>query len=325
MRSLTIPFSLLLLVASASAEAVTVPHLLGLNLDVSPRRIVYGTVRRPRTLHIADGDVAIDTHVHTSSSPDSRADIRDVLLQAVHRGLSAIAITDHNTMAALPKAAEALAKLRAENRAPAGFFLIPGEEITSVDGHIIALYIGKTIPAMLSARDTIERIHQQGGLAIAAHPMFRDSLGTLAISLPFDGVETVNGAEEAEYLVAKSAARSRRTRFYSLVKAPRFGGSDAHDARVVGMCYTVVADCDPDPASVREALYAGRTEAGEEPAVAARMRGVIRGGRWLTWNANALPSMERRDMTPMLRVPLESGSLTLKLNSGTGILFRRQF
>jgi predicted metal-dependent phosphoesterase TrpH len=320
--------ALLVLVAfTVSAFAVTPPpaHSHALDLDIAARHLAYGPVRRPRTLRLSPGEVAIDTHVHTEYSPDSKARVRDVLLQAVHRGLTAIAITDHNTMAALPKARTELAKLRSEGRAPAGFFLIPGEEISSSDGHIVALYISQAIPAGLTAIQTIVRIHSQGGLAIAAHPMFRDSLGTLAITLPFDGVETMNGAEEAEFVVAKAAARERRTKFYTLVRAPRFGGSDAHDARLVGICYTVLPDCNSDPNSVKQALYGGRTEAGQAPSVMARVRGVFRGARWLTWDAHALPGTDKRDITPMLRVPLQRGSLTLKLDSGTGVLFRRAF
>lgn len=316
---------ILLLNALASAQSIVPTPQHGSKIGITARHLAYSPVRRPRTLRLGPGDVAIDTHVHTEFSPDSRANIPDVILQAVHRGLTAIAITDHNTMDALPKATAALAQLQAAGRVPARFFLIPGEEVTSADGHIIALYISRPIPSKLSAITTIGLIHAQGGLAIAAHPLFRDSLGTLALTLPFDGVETVNGAEEAEFLVAKAAARQRRSRFYSLVTGPRFGASDAHDARLVGLCYTILPDCNPDPVSVKQALFQGRAEPGNAPSIMARMRGVFRGSRWLTWNADALPARSRPDMTPMLRVPLQRGSLTLRLNQGTGILFRRQF
>ena len=48
--------------------------------------------------------------------------------------------------------------------------IIPGAEISSADGHIVALNIRKEVPEGLSAAATIDAIHELGGLAIPTHP-----------------------------------------------------------------------------------------------------------------------------------------------------------
>lgn len=310
---------------AASAEPIPAPRSHWHRMEITARHIVYSPLHRPRPLQVEPGSVAIDTHVHTEFSPDSRANINDIILHAVRRGLAAIAITDHNTMDALPKAATILSILRGEGKAPPSFFIIPGEEISTADGHIIALYLRTAIPPRLSAADTVNRIHAQGALAIAAHPMDKDSLGELANTLPFDGVETLNGAEESAYLFRKSAARQRRAAFYVTVTKPRFGASDAHDPKMVGICYTVLPDCAPTPEAIREALYSGRTQPGDGPAFLSRTRGITRTGRWLTWTPLGFQSGIHQNYTPMVRVPLRNGSLALKLDSGAGMLYRKRF
>jgi hypothetical protein len=313
------------MICGANAEPSPPPHSTWQRWVISARHIANAPIHRPRQLQLDPAAVAIDTHVHTRFSPDSRANVRDIIIQAVQRGLTAIAITDHNTMDGLKEAEADLAVLRGEGKAPPGFFIIPGEEITSADGHIIALYIHTPIPSLLSATETISRVHSQGGLAIAAHPMDKDSLGPLANSLPFDGVETMNSAEESAYLVRKAAANDRRSAFYMTVTKPRFGASDAHDPKMVGMCYTILRDCAPTPDAIRDALYSGRTQPGDCPAFAARTRGITRSGRWLTWTPLGFQSSVHQDYTPMLRVPLRRGSLALKIDSGTGVLYRKRF
>ena len=204
------------------------------------------------------GMIAVDTHVHTCYSPDSMADISQMLLAAACRGLSGVAITDHNAFEGAQQAVEIAARLVREKKLPETFFVIPGEEVSSTDGHIIALFLTHIVPSGRSAKETVDAIHQQGGLAIAAHPFLESNIHKLVNSLPFDAVETHNADEELHFARAKSAAQKRRADFYATVTKPQIGASDAHDPQALGACYTLV-DCAPDPEAVRQAILAGHT------------------------------------------------------------------
>ena len=106
-----------------------------------------------------------DLHVHTLAS-DGTSGIGEIL-ERVERetDLDVIAITDHERIdAAL--AARALAADRG-----LAFEVVVGEEVTTLGGHLLALYIEEPIRPYRSLRATIVAIHEQGGLAIPAHPL----------------------------------------------------------------------------------------------------------------------------------------------------------
>jgi len=82
--------------------------------------------------------------------------------------------------------------------------------------------------------ETIERIHDLGGIAVAAHPYrFWSGLGEdNVIGRPFDGIEELNG---------RSNFRGNR-KAHALVKqmkASVTGGSDSHENFTLGDAYTV--------------------------------------------------------------------------------------
>ena len=106
-----------------------------------------------------------DLHIHTLAS-DGTAGIEAILDHVERRtGLDVIAITDHERIdAAL--AARAMARdrgLRAE--------VVVGEEVTTLGGHLLALYVDRPIRPFRSLRSSILAVHEAGGLAIPAHPL----------------------------------------------------------------------------------------------------------------------------------------------------------
>ena len=115
-----------------------------------------------------------DLHVHTTGSPDAKRKNGLTPVEAVKLAeattLSALAITDHNN---LRSAVEAV---RFAEVSGLSVDVIPGIEISSEEGHIIALYVADEIPKGLTAVETIKRIHDQNGLVIIPHP-FNSSKG----------------------------------------------------------------------------------------------------------------------------------------------------
>ena len=104
-----------------------------------------------------------DLHILTSYSYDGTATVPDVLeYVARHTDLNVIAITDHDV---IDGALEAVAL------APYyGIEVIPGIEISTAEGHLLALFVTEPIPPALSLIETVERVAAQHGICVAAHP-----------------------------------------------------------------------------------------------------------------------------------------------------------
>ncbi len=188
--------------------------------------------------------VKVDLHVHTVYSPDSLITLEALVFYAKKRGLTAVAVTDHNRV-------DGALKMAGET----DFLIIPGTEVNSRDGHIVALNVREVIPRDLSAEETVDRIHAAGGIAVACHPfaMFKGSLGKHA-SGKFDAIETIN-ASASPFKRSVRKAEEVAARF----KLPQVAGTDAHYAPAVGYAYTVV-DAELSVDAIVKAIAAGRCQ-----------------------------------------------------------------
>jgi predicted metal-dependent phosphoesterase TrpH len=103
-----------------------------------------------------------DVHMHTRFS-DGLPTPRQLLDFVERKGhLDVIAITDHDVLESSLWAYD--------QRHQYSFSIIPGMEVTAYEGHVLGLWIERPIPAGLSVKETAAAIHEQGGLAILAHP-----------------------------------------------------------------------------------------------------------------------------------------------------------
>jgi predicted metal-dependent phosphoesterase TrpH len=169
--------------------------------------------------------------------------------------LDVIAITDHDC---IEGALEARERARA---CGSSLHVILGEEVSTRDGHVVGLFLTERIPPGMSAEETISAIHEQDGLAVAAHPFRRpgrEGVATLAASLPFDAVEVLNGAP-----TPRGRAANRRVARLDLDGKPVTGGSDAHVKEMIGACCTEYPGA--GPLDFREALRTGRTRPVRRP------------------------------------------------------------
>ncbi|HEX5506865.1 MAG TPA: PHP domain-containing protein, partial [Thermomicrobiales bacterium] len=115
----------------------------------------------------------LDLHMHTHHSRDCTIPTAEVIRLCRRRGLDGIAVTDHNTLAG---------GLEAVALAPAGFTVIPGEEVKSSEGEIIGLFLREEIPAGLSPEETAARIRAQDGIVVVPHPF--DPIRTSPLKTP---------------------------------------------------------------------------------------------------------------------------------------------
>src|SRR5215207_2734080 len=104
-----------------------------------------------------------DLHIHTIYSYDGTASVSAVLARARHIGLDVIAITDHDEIKGALKAFDLAPKF--------GIGVIPGIEITTAEGDLLALFVTEKIKPGLSLIETIIKVGEAGGVCIAPHPM----------------------------------------------------------------------------------------------------------------------------------------------------------
>jgi predicted metal-dependent phosphoesterase TrpH len=223
-----------------------------------------------------------DLHVHTHFS-DGNDSPEAVLQTARSRRLDVLAITDHDCLVG------AILASAVARRCGGPPYLVVGEEITSSQGHILGLFLRELVHPGQSAADTIAAIHEQGGLAIAAHPFWRAlsatedaprGVGALVFDLPFDAVETRNGGFTPSMMRANRRAESAAR----ALALPRTGGSDAHVRQAIGWAHTRFPGSTPD--DLRQAILAGTTSAG---ALLLNPAGVM---RYAAWGLTRTPRVE---------------------------------
>jgi predicted metal-dependent phosphoesterase TrpH len=197
-----------------------------------------------------------DLHVHSLCS-DGAQSPESIVIAAARRRLDVIALTDHDDIRGALRARDAAAA-----QPTLGVDVVVGEEISTLNGHLLGLFLAERVPPGLSAWRTIELIHAQGGLAVAAHPFHplrgaargHRSLGAMVPELPLDGLEVVNNAGVFSRLYDAWAAL--RNVEWML---PVTGGSDAHDVWYLGSGVTRFPG--RTAAELRAALESGRTRA----------------------------------------------------------------
>jgi predicted metal-dependent phosphoesterase TrpH len=178
-----------------------------------------------------------DLHIHTLAS-DGTSGLDEILEHAIHvAALDVIAITDHERA----DAAFAARQMAISGDLP--IEVVVGEEVTTLGGHLLALYIQETIRPLRSLRATIAAIHEQGGIAVPAHPLVPYPLCAQGFALRRlladpdarvhpDGLETFNPTALGR------PWHTRVVRFAADYGLAAVGSSDAHAATAVGTGYT---------------------------------------------------------------------------------------
>jgi predicted metal-dependent phosphoesterase TrpH len=198
-----------------------------------------------------------DLHIHTLASDGTSGVVE--ILERVERDteLDVIAITDHERIdAALAARTISLERgYRAE--------VVIGEEVTTLGGHLLALYLDRPIKPFRSLRSTIAAVHDVGGLAIPAHPLVPYPLCAQGFVLRRlladpdprfhpDGIEAFNPTTLGR------PWHGRVVRFAHEHGLSRIGNSDAHAAEAVGTGWTTFPGRTAD--DLRRAILAGRTQ-----------------------------------------------------------------
>lgn len=175
-----------------------------------------------------------DIHIHSEHS-DGMASVAEIFEFVQHKtDLDLISITDHDMFDGARQAQELLAKKKYH------FDVITGMEVTTIEGHLLALGISQPIKSLQRLDQTIAQIHEQGGVAIVPHPMswlirsvgqrgIQRILNDTAPEVYFDGIEAMNPSIAGQVTVAKTKRLN-----HALFHLPETGGSDAHTLNMIG-------------------------------------------------------------------------------------------
>jgi hypothetical protein len=234
-----------------------------------------------------------DLHIHSTYSWDAVPTV-SAILKYVHdfTDLSVVAITDHD---------EIRGSLEAQQLAPAyGIQVVTGSEIYTAEGHLLALFIEKRIPPGLSLIETIQRVSDQGGLCIAAHPMARGapSLTQESIRAAFRhpdssgvliGIETFNAG--LFHRSANGRAQALATEIAQNTTVAQVGNSDSHILITIGQSATQFQG--NSPAELRQALVLGKTlprvlKVSQPWDIISGWlpRFIMRSAGWVAWNSH---------------------------------------
>jgi len=178
-----------------------------------------------------------DLHIHTIYSYDGTASVPAVLNRAQQTGLDVIAITDHDEIAGSLKALEL---------APAyGVEVIPGTEVTTAEGDLLALNVTEKIPHARSLIETVLQVGDLGGFCIAPHPM-AGGIGMKSLSA-YSILKALRNPDVARTLIAietyNATTIDKMSNHYARILAERLdiaqtASSDAHIVEAIGLGVT---------------------------------------------------------------------------------------
>ncbi len=207
-----------------------------------------------------------DLHVHSNYSNDGFSTPEQIIERAIEVGLGCVAITDHNSFRAYYDVKD-----------NGKIIVIPAEEVSSKEGHILAYGIDREIPRGMSVQDTIDAIHAAGGYAFAAHPYrWWSGLGEKnTLDHDFDGTEALNARSVI-------SANKKSQKLAILIGKPMSAGSDAHSPPRIGSGVTIFPDGLTTWEEVLESLMKGETsvESLSRGKVASLRYGIKSIGEW---------------------------------------------
>jgi len=189
-------------------------------------------VTRPQSSDTGKADLQLH-----SDLGDGLASPAAILEAAELAGMNVIALTDHDDI----RGAFLIRDLAAQRNSAVE--VIPGVEVTTRSGHLLALWVEDEVPMFAPLAQTIALIHAMGGIAIAPHPLsyLTFSIGEGALrtlhaassECRIDGIELVNPSYAGRVRAKRAAALNRE-----LLGAAETGSSDAHHAQLVGTAWT---------------------------------------------------------------------------------------
>ena len=189
----------------------------------------------------------LDLHIHSEYSDDGIGSPKEIIRNLKKRGLHGMAITDHNSVEG---------SLKALSVSPKDFIVIPGLEISTLDGHMIALNVKEDIQRELSVEETVERIIDLGGTPIVPH-LYRNMSGIKEEKLK--KIYTKLSAIEVFNSCSVPQSNLKTVKIAKEFNLGGTGGSDSHEPAYVGLGYTVINSTDFSKDSIMSEINKKKT------------------------------------------------------------------
>jgi len=202
----------------------------------------------------ADHVAFVDLHCHTNASFDCLSDPAKVAQAAQRRGITHLAITDHDRIDGA---------LRARAAAPEGLTVIVGEEVKTSAGDLVCLFLEAAVPPGLTPAATIALVREQGGLVGIPHPFdrHRNSMANAEAELEAL-VGLVDWVEAYNARVVFGDGNERAQAFALRTGLPGVAVSDAHSLLEVGVASTSLRGDPSTPSGLFRALETAEVQPG---------------------------------------------------------------
>jgi predicted metal-dependent phosphoesterase TrpH len=189
----------------------------------------------------------LDLHVHSQYSEDAGGNPKEIIKFLKKKGINGMSITDHNTVKG---------SLEALKICPKDFIVIPGCEISALEGHVIGLNIKEKISPKQSIEITIEKIIDQGGIPIIPH-LYRNMSGikTKKLNLivnKINAIEVFNSCSQPK-------TNLKMTKIAKKNNLGGTGGSDTHEPQYAGLGYTIIESNEKNIDSIISEINQKRT------------------------------------------------------------------
>ncbi len=175
----------------------------------------------------------LELHVHTTYSKDSILTFPFLLLMCKIKGINCIVITDHNEISGAEYYRKKLKKHKID--------VIVGEEIFTSKGEIIGLFLKEKIEPMLSPKETVNAIKNQGGYVYIPHPFDtqrkKSVLKDSALQKIIDDVDFIECHNGRNVSLSFSKKQKEIAKKYDKIGVV---GSDAHTFYELGRNYCLV-------------------------------------------------------------------------------------
>jgi predicted metal-dependent phosphoesterase TrpH len=191
-----------------------------------------------------EGRFLFDMHLHCTNSPDSRLLPKSAMTRARELGLRGLSFTDHDHLTVIRSPFDDL-------------LLVPGAELSTDWGDLLAIGISELPPAGRPVPDIIDNIHRQGGVAVVPHPFCEDLRAICMNERVLDVIDLVDGLEVTS---PKGSVDNPKARRLAIKHGKAIvGGSDAHSVEAMGWGFTA---CDSGTVDgLLKAIRAARTDA----------------------------------------------------------------
>ncbi|WP_414838026.1 PHP domain-containing protein [Candidatus Nanosalina sp. VS9-1] len=177
---------------------------------------------------MVDGDsIKVDLHIHSDASHDCNEPVDLILEHAQEIDIDAIAITDHDSIENSLEAAEKASEY--------GLIGIPGVEVSTADGHLLALGVEECPEKGKDFMETVEEVREMGGIAVVPHPFQVTRHGVKKSRLEdCDALEVYNSWAFTGWKNRKARSFAKENNY------PEVASSDAHSLGMIGKAYTEI-------------------------------------------------------------------------------------